>query len=242
MAQVIMDHGVSWCFGTSLAPVVACLPFCTRFSKAISTTPFSGSLFLNSMKSARRLAIDAVSSSISSAVGVSEPVSAPRFLLKQNTGSPFLTSHRECRISFLFSAVFSTLFRIPRNTFLSLSLSMRCLALERSFSIRCLVGRSLVRILPRAGFWFQTSQLNSSRRKWSNEKRIANLPIAISYDLSNFSCSSSCFSIRALVTACLGSSWLIGVVGSFEGIPVYVRKLSRMEIHCNGSRGRRRYR
>lgn len=220
MASVILAHGMSWCFGTSLTPLVTYLPFGRRPSRASSVAPLSGSLFLNSMKSARRSEIDVVSPSISSAVGVSEPVSAPRFLLKQNTGSPLLISHRECRISFLFSAVFSALLRIPRNTFLSLSLSMRCLALERSFSIRCLVGRSLVSILPKVGFWFQTSQLNSSRRKWSNEKRIANLPIALSYDLSNFSCSSSCFSIRALVTACLGSSWLIGVVGSFEGIPV----------------------
>lgn len=180
-------------------------------------SPLRGLFPLKVSKSTMTSRTSVHSCSICSTDGASCPTSRPRFRLMHNTGSPSLIIHKECNSSFLLFATFFIFLRIERNFFLLSVLGMTCWALAFSFSAKCVIGRSFVTIEAEPPIKFQACQLNLSKRKCSNENRIASLPRAFWYGPSNISCVSRCRFIKAADTDSLALSLLTDVVSSSGG-------------------------
>ena len=150
-------------------------------SNACTTGPISGSRFSNFFNSTMISKRDLLNSLISSSDGLlSSPLLRP-FQLKQLTGFPCSKIQSECKRWFLLSAAFSILLRIVRNCFLSPSFSIAYNALSRSFSTKCLTGKSLVRIGPAGRLSSQTFHANISRTACRSENSTVNFPRALSY-------------------------------------------------------------
>lgn len=201
MGQLIMDHGVSWCFGTSLAPNK--LYWVERYSLIRNKRLFPSFI---SIKSVTRFMISRLRSLMSSADGASLSSSRPRFLL-MNIGCPFLINQIECKNSFLRSATFSTLLRIAINSLQADSLAKNNFALSRSFFTSCLVGKSFVTIVPTSLFRPQILQANSSTNECSRENRMLNFPNARSCRAVG---SSISFSSRASASLFMNSCSSLG--------------------------------
>lgn len=187
MAQVIMDHGVSSCFGIRLAPV---LGYCFLGARSFLLPYFlfwpmvMGTISLLRLpKSYSSIAMSAMScerSSISSTVGALVRGFFSR-LGMHSTGLPVSITHRACSRLFLLSVWFSALLRRPITSVLRSFSSSSSSILAFSLMTSCLNGRSFVRISANSSWSPQVVQANSSVTLCSRENLIASLPSALSY-------------------------------------------------------------